>query len=317
MDGDFLIRPMRPGDQRDYLDLYNYAHPESMTEEYWRWRNTESPAGRSLIETAWDGDRLVGAYGLVPVNLLCGGENVMGAFSDVAVTHPDYRYRGIFSALGKSLYRRAEEAGIKVVYGFPTEHSKQGFQNNLGWTFVIECRAMACWGCGGAGHRATSVDICEVVAAGEEFDLIWNRAASGSCALKNLAVRDKKHLEWRFFKHPENIYRVFAARDSSGPGGYVAVRQLTGAGEEYADIVDIMAADVHCFRELAGFALEFFRDAGCVRVRLPAGSTFHQSAVGLGFKEGGARYYFGCRAPGIATGCRYGWYYTLADAGEA
>lgn len=316
MDGDFLIRPLQPGEEQDYLDLYNYAHPVSMSGEYWFWRNTMSPAGCSMIETAWDGGRLVGAYGLVPVKLSAGGKTVYGGFSDIAVTHPDYRYRGIFSALGKSLYRRAGEAGIKFVYGFPTEHSRHGFQKNLGWELVRECRMMACWGCGGAGRAAESMDIDSAESIGDEFDTLWKRLESGPFRGNILAVRDREYLKWRFIKHPENRYRIFIARDVTAPAGYMAVRQLAEAGEAYADIVDIMAVDVHCFRELAGFALEYFRAAGCIRIRLPAGGIFYQSAMGLGFREAGIKYYFGCRTPESVPGFRQSWYYTMADAGE-
>ena len=171
----YTIAPFRPGELKQYLDLYNHVYPVSMSAGYWLWLNAMGPAGPSIIEAAWDGERLVGYYGVVPLRLSLGGEEVLGAVSGAAVTHPDYRYRGIFSALGKSVYRRAAESGIKVVYGFPTEHSRHGFLSALGWDYVHRFRELACWGCKGGRPLPESGDICQPEFVGSEFNDPWGK----------------------------------------------------------------------------------------------------------------------------------------------
>ncbi|MCL6477123.1 MAG: GNAT family N-acetyltransferase [Peptococcaceae bacterium] len=316
MDHSCLMRPFQPGDEGSCLDLYNFVHPVSMSEDCWRWLNLANPAGPSMIETAWDGEKLIGVYMLVPVKLWAGGEIVLGALSDVAVTHPDYRYRGVFSALGERLYRRAEERGIKIIYGFPTEHSKHGFEKTLGWDFVRGCRTLACWGCDGDGAGENPADIYEVGAAGNEFDQLWDNVARGAIRPYILAVRDKEYINWRFVTHPENRYRIFMAAGGAGPGGYMIVRTPSGAGETCVDIVDVLAVDVNSFRKLAGYVLKYYRDAGCVRIRLPAGSVFFHCAKGKGFKESGFVYYFGCRRLKSTPEFSREWYYTMGDTNE-
>lgn len=308
MGGSITFRPFRPEDQKNYLELYNYVYPVSMPGRYWRWRNRESPAGRSLIETAWDGGHLVGVYGVVPVRLLSGGKEVLAAFSDVAATHPDYRYRGIFSSLGKNLYRRAAESGIGAIYGFPTDHSRHGFISSLGWDYVRECRDLVRWG--GGSPPGWAVEISSVDAPGEEFDLFWKRLSGALPVRAAMAVRDSKYLDWRFKGHPEKGFSIFLAREGGAPAGYLAVRWLAGEGEKQGEISDLLAVDVHTFRDLLGFALEYFSDAGCVGIRLPESGPFYHSARSMGFKDGGERYYFGCRG-----GCGRDWFYTIADSG--
>ncbi|MFZ5632518.1 MAG: GNAT family N-acetyltransferase [Bacillota bacterium] len=312
----FLMRPFQPGDEGSYLDLYNFVHPVSMSADYWRWLNLANPAGPSMIETAWDGEKLIGVYGLVPVKLWAGGEIVLGALSDVAVTHPDYRYRGVFSALGRSLYHRAEERGVRIIYGFPTEHSKHGFEKTLGWDFVHGCRALVCWGCGGAGGGENLMDVYEVDSAGNDFDPLWDKVARGAIRSSILAVRDKEYINWRFVEHPENRYRIFMAAGGAGPGGYIIARLPAGAGETCVDIVDVLAEDVNSFRELVGFALGYYGEAGCVRIRLTAGSVFFHCIRGMGFKESGFVYYFGCRPLKNAPEFSREWYYTMGDTNE-
>jgi GNAT superfamily N-acetyltransferase len=296
--------------------MYNYIYPVSISYDYWRWHNIENPAGQSIIETAWDGGRLAGVYGLSPRWLSVRGERVYGALSDIAITHPDYRYRGIFSALGKSLYRRAEESGIKILYGFPTEHSRHGFKTALGWNCLCGCREMACWACGKGGSREGPDGVCQVQEVGDVFDLLWRRLAGGLFRQAVLVARDSRYLEWRFLNHPGEKYQIYTVGDDDAPGGYMAVRQAAEGGEVYGDIADIAAVDVHSFRRLVYYALAYYSSAGCVRMRLPAGSLFYHSAVAMGFRETGTGYYFGCRLLKNFHEQPLNWYFTMADAGQ-
>lgn len=312
----FLFAPLRPGDWKLCLDLHNHVYPVSMSAGCWLWLNSNGPAGPSIIETAWDGERLVGFYGVAPLRLSMGGREIPGAVSGAAVTHPDYRYRGVFSALGKSVYRRAAESGIKVVYGFPTEHSRYGFLGALGWDYVLRCREMACWGCQGGRPLPDTGDMRQPEFAGNEFNDLWGKMAGGILGSRVMAVRDREYLDWRFNKHPENSYRIFTAGGSHDPGGYIVLRRTVKDGEIYGDIVDIAAVDMQLFRLLAGHALSYFRDAGCVRLRLPEGSPLYSAALGMGFRESGAVYYFGCRPLEREGLCSREWHYTMADTGE-
>jgi len=314
--GDLTFRPFSPGDEVPYLQLYNYVHPVSMSEEYWRWRNLTNPAGMSLIETAWDGPKLVGFYGLAPVRLSLRGKEILGGFSEAAVTHPDYRYRGIFSALGKSLYRRAAQSGIGIVYGFPTEHSRHGFLSALGWGEVRQHRDLWHWGQVGGGHvEGKYGEIRLIEGAGEEFDRVWRGVSQGLFGSNLLVVRDSRFIDWRFFRCPDQRYRVFLARGENGPEGYLAARLLEETGEKLVEISDLAAADLNCLRRLLLFSLEHFSEAGGAVIRLPAGGVQHSFVSRLGFREGGSCYYFGWRPTGELPGPAPEWHYTVADAG--
>ncbi|MHB8918726.1 MAG: GNAT family N-acetyltransferase [Desulfocucumaceae bacterium] len=312
----FLFAPLRPEDWQSCLDLYNYVYPVSMSVGYWLWLNAAGPAGPSIIETAWDGEQLIGFYGVVPLRLSLGGREIPGAVSGAAVTHPDYRYRGVFSALGISVYRRAAESGIKVVYGFPTEHSRYGFLSALGWDYVQKNRELACWGGRGGRPQQDTGSIRQTEFEGIDLNNLWVKMAGGIFRSRILAVRDRKYLDWRFNKHPENIYLIFSAGDVRDSGGYIVLRSTVRGGETYGDIVDIAAVDMQRFRLLAGHALLYFRDAGCVRLRLPEGSPLYSGAVGMGFRESGAVYYFGCKPLAGEGLCGREWHYTMADTGE-
>lgn len=313
MGNEICYRPFSPGDEKSYLDLYNYIYPTSMSADYWQWYNIENPAGRSIIETAWDGDKLIGVYGLSPRWLSAGSRSIYGALSDVAITHPDYRYRGIFSTLGRHLYNRAQTEGIKVLYGFPTEHSKHSFKTKLNWDYIDECRALICWKFRKTDIHRGSQEIHRVYHVGIEFEELWKRIAAGPFKASILAKRNREYLEWRFLKQPTAKYLLYAASENGIFNGYIVIRETLEQGEKYFDIADIIAVDLISYRNLVEYIILCFEEVGFVRIKLPIGSVFYICAKDMGFKESGALYYFGCKLPRDLSEFGREWYYTTAD----
>ncbi|MHB8157106.1 MAG: GNAT family N-acetyltransferase [Desulfocucumaceae bacterium] len=310
------IRPFQSGDKKVCLELYNSVHPEEMTQENWNWRNLQGPYGAALIQTAWDSGRLVGTYGLIPIMLFGAGKMIRGALSDIAVTHPEYRYRGIFSSLGKSLYNRAIEKGIKIIYGFPTEHSIHGFQGRLGWDYVFKSRAMVMSSRLAAEIKLKSdINILGVKQVGEEFDILWERLIRGTFRRYYTVARHKDYILWRFRKKSGKSYQIYLAEERPGvPSGYMVVRQLAENGEVFSDIEDIASVDVNSFRSLIAFAATGLTDYTAIRLFLTEGNPFYQCALGMGFKEGGKKYNFGGRLLDSAAISWRDWYYTAGDA---
>ncbi|MFZ5648609.1 MAG: GNAT family N-acetyltransferase [Bacillota bacterium] len=314
MEKDFRIRPFAPEDRESCLELYNHVFPKKVKMSFWNWLYEENTAGKSFIETAWAGNKLIGLYGIVQMSMSAGGSAYKGALSATAVTRPEYRYRGVFSALGKEVYRRAEEDGIIAVYGFPTDHSRHGFQKSLGWNCITQGKALINSISGDmAPARAR---LYRLNSAEKELDLIWKRISGGPFRNAALTIRDCKYLEWRFFKHPEKKYSLILAEDDSGPAGYVAASVKVDFGEECCEVEDIIASDVHCFRELISYAGKKISSGGLVRIILPEESPFYRCVVGMGFRETGAKYYFGWKGLKNTTAFSGEWYYTIADSAD-
>ncbi|MFZ5642147.1 MAG: GNAT family N-acetyltransferase [Bacillota bacterium] len=309
------IKPFQSGDEDIYLDLYNYVHPKNMSIDIWRWKNLNGPLGRSIIVTAWDGNTLVGIYGIVPVMLYEGGNLIKGGLSDIAVTHPDYRYRGIFSALGKSLYERAAGQGIEIVYGFPTEHSVHGFKGSLGWEYLAIDYVLCCWGCDDTKLvKSNNYNVYQNKNVSDAFDKIWKRVTSGTFKNYIILQRSKIYLEWRFNQHPEINYNLYVADDNEGiPVGYAAVCFGEEGGEKYCDIVDIITYDIACFRSMVSYFITNFGELMSLRIRIPSTTVFYDTLKGMGFKESGKKYYFGSKLlKNFSAGVK-DWYCTACD----
>lgn len=310
---DILIRPFSDRDRETCLELYNYVYPENMSLDRWLWKNAMGTLGKSLIETSWDGERLLGMYGIIPLRLYSCGRQLKGGLSDIAVTHPAYRYRGIFGEMGRRLYKRAFDQGIEVVYGFPTEHSVHGFKKRLHWDYITTARPLFCWGCAAEERAAGEYEIQEVDQIGVEFDTLWEVLARGLFSKCSAVLRDAQYMRWRFRAEPGQDYRVFLALAGSGsPVGCAVTRRRSNGGEEFCEIADIMASVTGCFRYLVTYLKDKLDSP--IMLKVPEGSLFYCLAKGMGFKEGGKNYYFGRRVIKKEAAVANEWFYTMSDS---
>lgn len=73
-------------------------------------------------------------YGVFPLPIRLGGNEVIAAQSGDTMTHPDHRGKGLFVSLAKATFELCKEMGVVFVFGYPNENSYPGFVKRLGWT---------------------------------------------------------------------------------------------------------------------------------------------------------------------------------------
>lgn len=72
-------------------------------------------------------------YGVFPLRIRFGNEELLGSQSGDTMTHPAHRGKGLFVNLARQTYELAQAEGITCVFGFPNPASYSGFVKNLGW----------------------------------------------------------------------------------------------------------------------------------------------------------------------------------------
>ncbi len=91
---------------------------------------------------AYSKDRVpVGYYGVIPCFLQYGDKKILSAQSADTMTHPQYRFKGLFVELSNITFNLCRSEGIKLVFGFPNQNSLHGAINKLGWkmTETLDC----------------------------------------------------------------------------------------------------------------------------------------------------------------------------------
>ena len=75
----------------------------------------------------------IGYYGVLPCFIRFGGEIILAAQSGDTMTHPKFRFKGLFVELSIMAFKLCKDSGIKLLFGFPNQNSVHGAINKLGW----------------------------------------------------------------------------------------------------------------------------------------------------------------------------------------
>jgi hypothetical protein len=83
---------------------------------------------------AYNSDNLpIAYYGVMPCFMQYDRSIFLAAQSGDTMTHPGFRYKGLFVELANRTFELCRQTGIQLVYGFPNQNSRHGLINKLGW----------------------------------------------------------------------------------------------------------------------------------------------------------------------------------------
>lgn len=132
---DLRIERFTPAHLEALAQLHAAVYGQAPDRERLRRKYDTRSLGNEVIgHLAFDGDRPVAYYGVLPVTLVDGGRELLTAQSGDTMTDPEYQGRGLFSRLGAATYDLARAEGIAFVFGFPNANSYPGFVKRLGWS---------------------------------------------------------------------------------------------------------------------------------------------------------------------------------------
>jgi hypothetical protein len=75
----------------------------------------------------------VAYYGVIPCFIEREGEVILAAQSADTMTHPGFRFKGMFVELSLQTFELCKQLGIRLIFGFPNQNSYHGAVNKLEW----------------------------------------------------------------------------------------------------------------------------------------------------------------------------------------
>lgn len=113
-------RSVQPQDGPKIVEFLNSIYDNWGNIYDWRWKYLDPPAPFRFDNIiAESGDKIVGHYGLLPLEAITDGHVISAAQGIDAAVSPLYRRKGVYTNLANQILTRAAHAGIKFIYAFP------------------------------------------------------------------------------------------------------------------------------------------------------------------------------------------------------
>jgi GNAT superfamily N-acetyltransferase len=234
---------------------------------YHEWQSSRSPAGPAITTLAREKGtgRLIGQAVTIPVRVALRGEpHVANLCLNVATT-PEWRGRGVFSALLDDASAVSGKEGLAFTFAFPNQASFPSFIKRASYTDVgsvplllrpINPQRLAHRKTGSrvlakiaslAGliwrplparppDEAPDVEITPVESFDDSFTAFWERIKG---RFPVMVVRDAAYLNWRFVEVPLRRYVSFAARSDGEVRGFTVLRVAPVSRFDAGLIVDL------------------------------------------------------------------------------
>ncbi|MCL1141727.1 GNAT family N-acetyltransferase [Shewanella gaetbuli] len=124
-------------------ELFLESFEKPLSKSLWQWAYIDNPFGDPIVSMAFDGEKLIGHYAVVPMNLESENESILGFLSMTTMVGVDYRKHGLFQELAERVYEVINAFNQPaMVFGFPNENSTPGFIRRLQWVISDEYRVM-------------------------------------------------------------------------------------------------------------------------------------------------------------------------------
>ena len=140
---EYTIERLSNDNLADVEKLHTAVYGITPPENYFRRKYNTSYTGVSNIGfIAYNKERTaIAYYGVIPCFVEYQNKIMLAAQSADTMTHPGFRYKGMFVELSNICFSLCRENGINLVFGFPNQNSYRGAINNLRWkmTETMDC----------------------------------------------------------------------------------------------------------------------------------------------------------------------------------
>jgi GNAT superfamily N-acetyltransferase len=134
---DLEIRPFVEADEPAVLEVLHSSLGKTVDARYrdfFKWKHTENPFGRSFMWVGEIDGRLAGFRALLRWRFTApDGSRIEAVRAVDTATHPDFQGRGIFRALTLHALDEVRAQGIEFVFNTPNDNSRPGYLK-MGWT---------------------------------------------------------------------------------------------------------------------------------------------------------------------------------------
>ncbi|MUV37322.1 hypothetical protein JNUCC1_01128 [Lentibacillus sp. JNUCC-1] len=244
------VRFYKQGDEAGIKQLHLDVFKKEMSSKLWEWKYLDKPGQQNPFILVFEEAGVIkGHIALWVSEAYIEGKEAKIALRVDTMVHPDVRGKGIYTKLNQAMLQQARAAGVQLLYGFPSEQAKPPL---IGKTDAIDVGGISRYMKIGNPFNVLSVLFkgigfvlkpfgrfqahyrkrVKMPALPEDwafeevthFDPRFNKLAEEVSDIKSVILkRDANYLNWRFFKHPNHTYKVFALSNKDRLLGYAVI----------------------------------------------------------------------------------------------
>lgn len=137
---DYTFRRYRPGDEADFLDLFETTWGERRGEDWFRWRFEENPyLDHVPMFVAEHDGTVVGVRPYFAFRMSVAGETALALLTVDTMVDPDHRGRGLFTTMTEQSLAFYADSDVSFVFNQPNRASRPGFES-VGFRVLDESR---------------------------------------------------------------------------------------------------------------------------------------------------------------------------------
>jgi hypothetical protein len=133
--GEYKIIKLDEKNIGDVEKLYTAVYEKKPPPDYFKRKYNTTYTGVSNIGfIAYNTENLpIAYYGVIPCFIQHADKIILAAQSADTMTHPEFRYKGMFVELSNVCFDLCRRNGITLIFGFPNQNSYHGAVHKLGW----------------------------------------------------------------------------------------------------------------------------------------------------------------------------------------
>ena len=283
----FVVRKYKEGDEKGIVELMMLCFGRADYDywmKHWVWQYKENPLGNHIWIVEHDG-QIVAHDAHIPLSLKVGKKVLKSCIGVDAMTHPNFRRRGLQRKIEDIHDDELVKEGIHFSYNFPGEvfhkHKRTGFDYDVCKIPVMSkffdtneiirkltgsrflARVLSVWlnpiiGIFFRSKRKPlikNVKIIEITRFDDRINDFWKNI---SRHFNIIVVRNKEYLNWRYFQRPNSKFKVLLAEDDDKILGYI----VFSSKDEKGFIIDLLVYPnkLNVIQSLVSTAVEQLRE---------------------------------------------------------
>jgi hypothetical protein len=280
-----------PFSDESLAELFISIYGGSFNFSNWKWRSKENPLESSPnIAYIQENNKLISFYSVSQSEFINNGKIVKCGLMNSAMTHPDYRGKGLYAKTEVMLHNHIfNKKSFDFLYGFANHNSHRIHIKQAGWKDLFVLNNFYC--------KSKLLLSLKLNTNPFNFNIYYAKEYNFNsiCSFQTLGKqygfnRSSESLRWRLALNPRNNYQILEITNSSVTIGLIVYKQYNKS----IDIMEVFVKNLENYFDILKQSLILLSETSeGIYIWSNLYSEEHLYLESIGFQESEFNTYFG------------------------